>query len=266
MLCIAAASGNVFAYLWANEAPRGFSGPEFAKALCPRGRGLGLDGLFLLQPMVEGAPWEMDHWEPDGSRTFCSNGTRAAASLLPAGMLGDLDVRVSDEAVRLRLATDSVGLRLSEGAEHRIRPALLPLELPHAFGWTGTPHLVVEVQDVDRVNLAEFAPPLRHHPNLLEGANVSIIQVTAPGRARIRSWERGVEGETLCCGQGCAVAGAWLAQRTETNAWQFQPAGEDPVQVSLEGMTEGRWSGLWLAGPVRRIGTFQPDSALVIRP
>ncbi len=262
MFCIAAASGNVFAYLWADEAPYGIPGSELAKALCPRGRGLGLDGLFLLQRRVEGAPWEMDHWEPDGSRTFCSNGTRAAANLLPPELRGDLDARVSDEMVRLRLAEESVGLRLSEGLEHRIRPSLLPLELPHAFGWTGTPHLVIEVPDVAQVNLAEFAPPLRHHPDLPEGANVSIIQVIAPGRARIRSWERGVEGETLCCGQGCAVAGAWLAQRTSLRAWEFQPAGEDPVRVSLDGMTEGRWSGLWLAGPVRRIGTFEPDPSL----
>lgn len=265
MLRIAAASGNVFAYLWANEVPLDFSGPEFAKALCPRGRGLGLDGLFLLQPLVEGAPWEMDHWEPDGSRTFCSNGTRAAASLLPPGSSGDLDARVSGESVRLRLDAHSVGLRLSEGADHRIQRDLLPLASSHAFGWTGTPHLVVEVQDVDGVNLAEFAPPLRHHPDLAEGANVSIVQVTSPGRARIRSWERGVEGETLCCGQGCAVAGAWLAQRTGASAWEFQPAGEDPVRVSVEGMTEGRWSGLWLAGPVRRIGMFQPDPVLLNR-
>jgi len=126
--------------------------------------------------------------------------------------------------------------------------------------------LVIEVPDVGQVNLAEFAPPLRHHPNLPEGANISIIQVTAPGRARIRSWERGVEGETLCCGQGCAVAGAWLAQRSARRAWEFQPAGDDPLQVSLEGLVEGRWSGLWLAGPVQRIGTFQPDPALTNHP
>ena len=263
MLWIAAASGNVFAYVWAKEVPRHLSGSELAKALCPRGRGLGLDGLFVLQPWTEGEPWEMDHWEPDGSRTFCSNGTRAAVSLLPAGVQGDLEARVSGELVRLCVGADIVGLQLAEGAEHRIQSMLLPLELPHAFGWTGTPHLVVEVPDVDRVNLAEFAPPLRRHPDLSEGANVSIIQITGLGHARIRSWERGVEGETLCCGQGCGVAGAWLAQRTGTTAWEFQPAGEDPVQVSLEGLVEGRWSGLWLAGPVRRIGTFEPDPILV---
>lgn len=262
MLHIAAASGNVFAYLWAEEAPRGHTGAELARILCPRGTGLGLDGLFLLQRVREGAPWEMDHWEPDGSRTFCSNGTRAAASLLTSGRQGEFNARVSGECVRLRLEAGRVGLRLSEGPDNRIQSSRLPLDLPHAFGWTGTPHLVVEVPDVTQVNLAEFAPPLRHHPDLPEGANISIIQVMAPGRVRIRSWERGVEGETLCCGQGCAVAGAWLAQRTAMSAWEFQPAGDDPVTVSLEGMIEGRWSGLWLAGPVRRIGTFQPDPAL----
>lgn len=262
MLRIAAASGNVFAYLWAEEAPQGLTGAELARILCPRGTGLGLDGLFLLQRRVEGVPWEMDHWEPDGSHTFCSNGTRAAASVLSPGMWGELDARVSGECVRLRLEEDRVGLRLSEGPDHRIQPSRLPLDLPHAFGWTGTPHLVVEVPDVTQVNLAKFAPPLRHHPDLPEGANISIIQVMARGRVRIRSWERGVEGETLCCGQGCAVAGAWLAQRTAIGEWEFQPAGDDPVTVSLEDMTEGCWSGLWLAGRVRRIGTFQPDPAL----
>ncbi len=205
----------------------------------------------------------MDHWEPDGSRTFCSNGTRAAASLLPSDVRGNLEALVSGERVSLRLEDQGVGLRLPEGNGYGLRPSLLPLELPHAFGWTGTPHLVVEVPDVDGVELASFAPPLRFHPGLPEGANISIIQVLASGRARIRSWERGVEGETLCCGQGCAVAGAWLAERTKTRDWHFQPAGEDPVRVSVEGMEGGRWAGLWLAGPVRRIGAFEPDPALI---
>jgi len=263
MLRIASASGNVFGYLWSDEASPSFHGPTWAKALCPRGSGLGLDGLFLLDRLVEGDPWRMEHWEPDGSRTFCSNGTRAAASMLPPGVRDRIEALVSDERVSLRLDDRGVGLRLPEGTEYHLRLSPLDLELPHAFGWTGTPHLVVEVPDVERVDLAAFAPPLRHHPALAEGANISIIQILAPGRARIRSWERGVEGETLCCGQGCAVAGAWLAQHKEINEWCFQPAGEDPVRVSVEAMEEGRWQNLWLAGPVRRIGSFDPDPELL---
>lgn len=265
MFSIAAASGNVFAYLWADGVPSGFSGSEFAKAICPRGRGLGLDGIFLLQRPVSGEPWEMEHWEPDGSRTFCSNGTRAAACMLPPGLSGDFEAIVSGERVNLRVAEEGVGLRLPEGPDYRLLPSPVPLEFPQVFGWTGSPHLVVEVPDVDGVDLGAFAPPLRHHPLLPQGANISIIQPVAPGRARIRSWERGVEGETLCCGQGCAVAGAWLAERSGILSWEFLPAGEVPVKVSLEALEGGRWSDLWLTGPVHRIGTFEPDPRLLDR-
>lgn len=205
----------------------------------------------------------MEHWEPDGARTFCSNGTRAAASLLPEGFCGRMEAVVSDERVSLRVDGEGVGLRLPEGNEYGFRPSPLALEFPHALGWTGTPHLIVEMPDVVSVELASFAPPLRFHAALPEGANISIIQILAPGRARIRTWERGVEGETLCCGQGCAVAGAWLSRRTGIREWDFQPQGEDRVQITIGGMENGCWRELWLAGPVRRIGAFDPDPGLL---
>jgi diaminopimelate epimerase len=263
MLRIASASGNVFGYLWRDEVPESFDGPRWARVLCARGTGLGLDGLFLLHRQIPEAPWVMEHWEPDGAHTFCSNGTRAAASLLPSIQRGRIQGAVSGECVSLCVDENRVGLRLPEGDRYCLQVQLLPMELPHAYGWTGTPHLVIEVQDVDRVDFPSFAPPLRWHPLLPEGANVSILQILTPGRARIRTWERGVEGETLCCGQGCAVAGAWLATRSKTMDWHFQPAGDDPVQVSVEGVQDGKWAGLWLSGPVRRIGTFEPDPSLL---
>ena len=263
MLRVASASGNVFAYLRSEEAPPSFRGPEWARALCPRGRGLGLDGLFLLHSFREGEPWRMEHWEPDGTLTFCSNGTRAAASVLPDGFRGRIQALVSGERVGLRVDGEAVGLQLPEGSEYGLRPSPLDLEWPHALGWTGTPHLIVEVPDVDSVDLPSFAPPLRFHAALPEGANISIVQILELGRARIRTWERGVEGETLCCGQGCAVAGAWLSERMGTGEWNFRPAGEDAVRISVGGMEGGRWRELWLAGPVRRIGGFEPDPALL---
>jgi len=204
----------------------------------------------------------MDHWEPDGAHTFCSNGTRAAASLLASSRQGQVECLVSGELVRLRVEGDRVALGMPEGEGYGLQTPALSLESPHAYGWTGTPHLVIEVADVDSIDLSSFAPPLRFHPALPGGANISIVQVLGAGRARIRSWERGVEGETLCCGQGCAVAGAWLAQRENIRDWHFQPLGEDPVHVSVDAMEGGRWSGLWLSGPIRRIGTFQPDPEL----
>lgn len=264
MLTLAAASGNAFAYAWADEVPAGFEGPAWARALCPRGDGLGLDGLFLLQRPKAGQPWIIDHWEPDGAHTFCSNGTRAAAALLGPGDPEQLRVRSSGEAVALRREGERhVALRLPEGEGYGLRPLQLDLEAPHVYGWTGTPHLVLEVEDTETLDLPILAPPLRHHPALPEGANVSFVQVLEPGLARIRSWERGVEGETLCCGQGCCVAGAWLARRTGHAAWRFRPRGRDEVHVSARPGPEGSWHDLWLGGPIRVLGRLEPGPDLL---
>lgn len=264
-LTVAAASGNVFGYLWADEVPPSFDGPRWAKLLCPRGEGFGLDGLFLLQRPEPGKTWQMDHWEPDGSHTFCSNGTRAAATLLSNAPQGVLEASVSGQLVQLRVDAQGIGLRLAEGPAYGLQSSPLALAFPHALGWTGTPHLVLEMADVNGVDLPIFAPPLRFHPALEQGANISIIQILGPGLVRIRSWERGVEGETLCCGQGCAVAGAWLAERSGRKQWEFQPVGRDSVSVSVDAMHEGRWSGLWICGPAHLLGVVVPSPTLVAR-
>ncbi|MCE1229407.1 MAG: hypothetical protein LWX11_07980 [Firmicutes bacterium] len=263
MLTLASASGNVFGYVWAEDAPAFFDGPRWAKVLCPRGEGFGLDGLFLVQRPTPGQPWRMDHWEPDGSLTFCSNGTRAAAALVDTQ--GEQSLNSSGSEVRIRIAPGEVALRLPEGPGFDVKENPLALDVPHAFGWTGTPHLVLDVPDTRVLDLETLAPPLRFHPDLPEGANVSFVQVLEPGRARIRSWERGVEGETLCCGQGAAVAGAWLAQRTGLRSWVFQPAGADSVRVSVASMVQGVWSQLWIGGPVRRLGRVELDPSILER-
>lgn len=254
MLTLASASGNVFAFLPEADAPPGFDGATWARALCPRGTGLGLDGLFLVSPFVPGQTWTLEHWEPDGSRTFCSNGTRAAAALLPPEAQGLLDVRSTDVAVQLHRTGTTIGLRLGEGPDFGLRlcPPLDPR--PHAFGWTGTPHLVVEVADVSALDMGTEGPRLRHHPELADGANVTFMQRLPDGTVAIRTWERGVEGETLCCGQGACVAAAWMAQRGHGHTTHFKPLGPDPVTVRLEALKDGLWQNLWLEGRVRTLG------------
>lgn len=259
---IASASGNVFAYLWSEDAPLGFDGVRWARTLCPKGAGLGLDGLFLVDRPIAQARWRMRHWDADGSETFCGNGTRAALALEGAPTATELEVLSNDVEVRLRRDPNGVALRLPEGAEFGFLPVELPLEGDWAYGWIGNPQLVIEVPQVDAIDLPVFAPPLRNHPALSAGANVNVVEIVEPGRARIRSWERGVEGETLCCGTGCAVAGAWQAARTGVKRWTFLPAGTDPVTVTMDALEVNRWKGLWLAGAVRRVGAFTPDPSL----
>lgn len=263
MLILASASGNVFAFLRAEDTPMAFDGPAWAKRLCPRGTGLGLDGLVWMGAFRPGEPWVLEHWDPDGGRTFCSNGTRAAAALLPERVTGTFAVLSSGERVEIHREAARVDLRLPQGPSYGLGAPPEGLPGPGIYGWTGTPHLVIELEGIEQVDLSVVAPPLRHHPSLPEGANLSLLEVLAPGKARIRSWERGVEGETLCCGQGCAVAGAWLSQRTGRPDWDLIPAGGEAVSVRAEMEREGRWGMLWLGGPVRVLGRLEPDPGLL---
>lgn len=264
MLTLASASGNVFAYAWKDEVPASFDGGRWARILCPRGEGLGLDGLFLAHRPTSGEPWILEHWDADGAYSFCGNGTRAALALSGAPEAVCVETVSSGERVLLRRDEHGVGLRMPAGPDFGLKPSPLRRPEPQTCAWIGNPQLVLEVPDVEAVDFARFAPPLRHDPAFPEGTNVSIVSLDGPGEARIRSWERGVEGETLCCGTGCAAAGAWLAQRTGLPRWRLQPAGRDAVQVEADVAEDGLWSELWLSGPVRLLGTFAPGPALAL--
>lgn len=266
-LHLASAAGNVFGYLWEDEVPPGFEGPAWARALCPRGRAFGLDGLFLLA-RPDAGPWRLEHWDLDGSRTFCSNGTRAALALAGAPQGDRLEAVSSGEPVSLRRDAGGIGLRMPEGEGTGLRPLPMPVRgalggRAAAFGLVGNPQLVVEVPSAAEVDLAAFAPPLRRHGAFQGGTNVNILELTGAFEARIRSWERGVEGETLCCGTGCAVAAAWLAQRTGGGRWRLHTASGETVTLELESLPDGAWKNLWLSGTVRRIGEAVPDAALL---
>ncbi|MDR0499140.1 MAG: hypothetical protein LBH03_05330 [Holophagales bacterium] len=251
---LASASGNVFAFVWKQALRVAFDGSEWARLLCPRGHGLGLDGLFLLSAPESGAPWLIEHWDADGSRSFCSNGTRAAAALLPDEFQGLIEVRSTDETVLLDRRGTEVGLRLPQGEDFRLMDAPENLPFPAVYAWTGTPQLVLQVPDIDSIDFPTFAPPLRFHSELPFGANVSVLQVLSLGSAKIRTWERGVEDETLSCGQGAAAATAWLAEQTGLEKWLFQPRGIDALCLDVGKLQNRRWSELWMRGNVRILG------------
>jgi diaminopimelate epimerase len=208
-------------------------------------------------------PWRIEHWDTDGASTFCSNGSRAALGV-PGAPQGTIVEAISNgETILLAREGKDIGIRMPEGRSCGLFAIQLEdLREPHVAGWIGNPQLIVEVPKVADVELSTLGPRLRHHQAFESGTNVNVLEISEPGLASIRSWERGVENETLCCGTGCAVAAAWLAQRTGIHDWRFLPAGPDAVSVRVSAMEDGHWKDLWLFGPLRNIGGFTPHPFL----
>lgn len=185
--------------------------------LCHRRLGLGADGVLLLQPSGERRA-EVVYWNSDGSpAAFCGNGTRCAARfaadlwgwremILVTGFAPIPAEVLEGGAVTLHLPAPA---QVREGEVFPVHGS----EIPGRYLVIGVPHLVLRVNwpDFWAHPLEPLAPLLRRHPQLpSDGANVNFVKPAGDGSLWTRSFERGVEGETLSSGSG-VVAVALVA-------------------------------------------------------
>jgi diaminopimelate epimerase len=253
-------AGNDFVVLDA-ESARGIPDlAAWARRVCRRGLSVGADGVLVVS--AEDGAVRVLFLNPDGGEAFCGNGTRCAARFaVLRGLAG--------ETLRLRTAAGDVEARV-QGAHVRLElpgpQDLGPWEGSSLSGrriLAGAPHLVLEVDDVGAAPLDRWGPALAHHPDFgLAGTNVDVVARGADGVLRIRTWERGVEGETLSCGSG-AVAGAhFLALRQGTVEVPVLPASGILLRVILRGSLTAP-TGALLEGDARVIfeGTL-PEEAV----
>ena len=222
-------SGNDFVMVDARRKPPGeLADPAVISAICARGTGIGADGIVFLMPS-DRADIKLVYLNADGSvADLCGNATlcttRLAARIGAADAAG-MTIETGAGVLRSRiLPNGNAEIDLEEVTD--IRPAMTPIHL-HAperrvgFAKAGIPHLTIEVPDVSTVDVIGRGRPLRSDPSVRpEGANVNFISQSGDGW-RIRTYERGVEGETLACGTG-AVASAILIR-----TWTPSPAPVD---------------------------------------
>jgi len=211
-------------------------------ALCARGTGVGADGAVFLEPAGENT-LRMRYYNADGSRaTLCGNASLCSARLGVELGLVSSEFSLETDAGRLaaRIRNGLPEIDLEPVAEVDLDPPALGRaggESRLGFARVGVPHVVVEVPDLEAVDLGGRGAALRSHPALADGANVNFVSSRPDGWA-YRTYERGVEGETLACGTG-AVATAILL-----SAWG---------QASQETLLTTR-SGQQLAVRLRRSG------------
>jgi diaminopimelate epimerase len=230
--------------------------PAQVARLCDRHRGVGADGLILLIPCVSGkADWAWDFYNSDGSRAeMCGNGARCFARYIQR--LTGAQGRVSFETVAGVISAEFLGERvrvnLTAPKDMRLNA---PIRLNGAdvhihFVNTGVPHAALFVPDADQAMVQSLGREIRFHPHFApKGANANFIQTLAPGSIRVRTYERGVEDETLACGTG-VTASALIA--AELNRWEspvrVRVQGGDELEVSFERNATG-YSNARLTGP-----------------
>ncbi len=210
-------SGNDFVFFDGREVPlQRVNSPEVIQAICSRHNGIGADGIVVLEPAGDTADVRIHYFNSDGTAAdLCGNATLCSTAL--SALLG------LSHASGMTLSTPAgiIASRLTEGVPEidlqPVREFQTDIAIQRAanesrmgFAVAGIPHLVILCSDADAVDVAGRGPGLRHHAALgSAGANVNWVSPRTDGRWRYRTFERGVEGETLACGTG-AVATAVL--------------------------------------------------------
>ena len=249
-----------------------FSGEELstmAARFCPRRTGVGADGLLSLQVADrEEVDYRMAYFNADGSLgTMCGNGACCLAHFAHEANAGGRQLTFSSDAGMYRaeiLDHDLVRLFVPPPASFKPHVPLdgsLPEEAESChYLWTGTEHLVVFVDDVQEIDVANVGPGLRSNSALGDaGANVNFVQVLtsdskgAETRLRVRTFEKGVEAETLACGTGSIASSMVAALTGRSKATRFDvemPGGV--LSVGFDGTAESP-ENLYLEGPATTI-------------
>lgn len=231
------ASGNDFVVV--DNRRRFISNPApLAREVCDRHTGVGADGLLLIE---KGGRAKIDYrmriLNADGSEAeACGNGFRCVALLankklgLPAKqrfetLSGTVEAEIKQNRVRVRL-TNPKDFKGPEQIQSKGEGEIQP-KLRYYFIRVGVPHVVIFVEGLSQLPVFEIGRKIRYHARFKPaGTNVNFVEVTGPHPIQVRTYERGVEGETLACGTG-SVASAVVSARAGYT--------EPPVRVKTRG-------------------------------
>jgi diaminopimelate epimerase len=211
-------SGNDFVFVDARTEPRGRLGDaDVIRAVCARGTGVGADGIVFLEPS-ERADIRLIYLNADGSRAdFCGNATLCTTRLsteLGAANPAGFTIETDSGIVQARIADGLPEIDLPVVTDVRSGVARIPAQAGESrvgFALVGVPHLVIRCDDVSTVDVVGRGRPLRFHESLPHGANVNFVSQGSGSRWKYRTYERGVENETLACGSGAVATAILLA-------------------------------------------------------
>lgn len=225
-------AGNDFVMLDNRDLSLSLTTEQIA-ALCDRHRGIGADGLLLVEPAQSGGDFRMRYYNADGGEAeMCGNGARCFGSFVNHLHGGSLtSIRFETQAGMISAEFENGQVRINMSEPHSLQLSqYLPVAgqnlVVHSVN-TGVPHAVVFVDDLKSTDVRTLGAGLRYHDAFKpKGTNANFVSVFAPDSIAIRTYERGVEDETLACGTGMVASALIHHERT---------GAPSPVSVLVKG-------------------------------
>lgn len=230
---------------------------EQIEKICQRQRGVGADGFIAVERPEGGADFRMRYYNADGGEAeMCGNGARCFARFvnqLEGNSLTETTFETIAGIIRGEFVDDEVRIELSKPFDFALNETLKingHETIVHSLN-TGVPHAVIFVNDLDSVDIKTMGAATRFHEHFAPaGTNVNFVEVTAPGSIRIRTYERGVEDETLACGTGmvaCSIIHHEIAD--VPSPIRVKVAGGDTLEVGFDRVGDEAYEKVTLLGP-----------------
>lgn len=250
-------AGNDFVVFDNRDQSLDFSKEKIAH-ICNRQRGVGGDGLLMVEPAQNGvADFRMRYYNADGGEAeMCGNGARCFARF--ANLLNDNQFETTSfetiaGIIGAEFIGDEVRIELSTPFDQQ---AGVDLDLDgenftvYAIN-TGVPHAVVFVDDLKSIDIIRFGSAIRYHEHFSPaGTNANFVEIQANGSIAIRTYERGVEGETLACGTGMVACAIFHHEMNGTEVpIQVRVAGGETLEVGFQKDDAGNYQKVTLLGP-----------------
>lgn len=241
------ATGNDF-ILIDNRDEKVNASVELAKKLCDRKFGIGSDGLILIQKH-DTSDFEMVFFNPDGSQSLCGNGSRCAVSF--AHKLGIVQHQTTflaydglheaqilpNKEVRLKMNNVQNVSHLADGT----------------FVDTGSPHLMVFTNEVNNCEVVEQGRSIRYNDTFkAKGINVNFVEVKKDNSIFVRTYERGVENETLSCGTGVTASALASTEKGLTSPINVSTKGGN-LSVEFVKNNTSEFTEIYLIGPAKEV-------------
>jgi diaminopimelate epimerase len=256
----AVATGNDFIIIDNRENQLKDNLPELARRLCDRKYGAGADGLLLVEKS-KNSDFKMRIFNPDGSEAqMCGNGSRCIALYANAKRITPVNMKIETLAgvINASVKQGEVKVKLTDPKEIQWNLCLMINECPYKVNFlnAGVPHVIHFVNDLESVEIKKLGPKMRYHKEFSpHGANVDFVKVIDKDNSRIsvRTYERGVEDETLACGTG-AVASAIIAAEAEhlTPPIIVETRSKELLKIYFD-IVEGEFKNVYLEGKAQLV-------------